>query len=177
MAKKLTKDVDGDGRPEQYGFYLDPQPWPLYWVIRSYGGELFDPATKKATLLDPRTVKALQFVADLIQKWVVQPVVAPGEFYQVFANRQVAMIHGLNDDAFGWDEAIGDKFAWGIAPSPKGPVKRAQFVGGSALAIPKGAKYSDIAYELIRYTLSNAEWQPLAGRIVSRYVARESFHP
>lgn len=179
MAKKLTKDTDGDGKIDQYGVAFQTNaPQVIYWIVRSFGGGYFDSTTNEAILDDPATIRAFQFIADLIHKWKVHPTIGPQvQWYQLFANETVAMVFGLNDDAFGYNTAIGDKFQWGVAPSPRGPQRRAQFVGGSAFAIPKGAKYPDIAYEVTRYTLSNPEVQPLAGRIVSRYVARKSFHP
>jgi multiple sugar transport system substrate-binding protein len=176
-AKKLTKDINGDGKIDEYGVQMPTGGWNTYWVIRSFGGDLFNQNTKKATLTNPNTVKALQFIADCAFKWKVHPVLSATDAQRAFVSGKVGMQFSLNDEAFGIDKVVGDNFKWGVAPSPKGPVRRAQFVGGSALAIPKGAKNADIAYELIRYMLSNPECLPTNGRVGSQIVLRKSFYP
>jgi len=178
-AKKLTRDINGDGKIDEYGVQMPSGGWNTYWVIKSFGGELFDKKAKKATLTNPKTVQALQFIADCRFKWKVDPspVLSATDLERAFVSGKVAMQFNLNDEAFGIDQVVGDKFKWGVCPNPKGPVRRAQFVGGSALAIPKGAKNADIAYELIRYMLSNPEVIPTNGRVGSQFVSRKSFYP
>jgi len=68
-------------------------------------------------------------------------------------------------------------FNWGVANVPIGPAGRYQYVGGSAMAIPKGAEHPEISYELIRFLLSNPETLPTISSTRSTYVARMSFFP
>lgn len=96
-----------------------------------------------------------------------------GEF--VFASGCVAMHRVLNDVAFRMDEAIEDRFDWGVYPMPTGPEGRIAFAGNSGWFILTGSRYPDMAYELIRYGLSNPDLLPTMGVMGSMIVVRKSF--
>jgi multiple sugar transport system substrate-binding protein len=56
-AKRLTRDVNGDGKPEVYGYSTWNWNWPPNWLswMASNGGELVDPVKKldSSTNLQP----------------------------------------------------------------------------------------------------------------------------
>jgi len=59
------------------------------------------------------------------------PVTAdPTEVSKSFAQRRVAILFALNDEAFGLDDFVGDKFNWGVVQVPIGPAGRCQSVAG-----------------------------------------------
>jgi len=73
FGKKLTKDIDGDGRIDQYGLvwnYTEP-----FWFIPffgGYGGEVFN--DKNQPQLDSEAaVKAFQLISDLRNKYKIIP--------------------------------------------------------------------------------------------------------
>ncbi|UCF18807.1 MAG: sugar ABC transporter substrate-binding protein [Gemmatimonadota bacterium] len=76
-ARRLTRDTDGDGRPESFGtqvrrvFYLW-QPW--VWAA---GGDVLSPDGRRATgyLNSPETERAIRFLTDLITVHRVVPSV------------------------------------------------------------------------------------------------------
>jgi ABC-type glycerol-3-phosphate transport system substrate-binding protein len=92
-----------------------------------------------------------------------------------FASGKIAMHWGLNDIAFRLNEAIQGKFKWTVAPTPTGPAGRYQFSGGSAWAIPSTSTQKDLAFELIRYVLSNPEILPTTATMGGALVANKEF--
>jgi len=59
-AKKLTKDTNGDGKLDQFG-YAFPW-WPL--LLEMYNAKIWDLATNKCTLNSPEGIKAITQVVD-----------------------------------------------------------------------------------------------------------------
>jgi hypothetical protein len=58
---------------------------------------------------------------------------------------------------------------------PTGPGGRFAFGGNSGWFIPTGSRYPDMAYEMMRYILSNPELLPTTGTLGSSFVGRKSF--
>jgi len=96
VAGKLTKDTDGDGRPDQYGLLLSlgKGEWNVFvWLpfIFSAGGEIIQ--DNKPNLVNDGTIKTLQFANDLVNKDQVAILSAPERGYELdnFINGKVAM--------------------------------------------------------------------------------------
>lgn len=75
-AQKLTKDENGDGTPETWGIQLSAN-WTTgfeYWVAAA-GGQLISEDGKQFTgyMDSPETVRAVQFFADMYNKYKVAP--------------------------------------------------------------------------------------------------------
>jgi multiple sugar transport system substrate-binding protein len=179
-AKKLTKDTDGDGQVDQWGISnlasVGSGPGSLYWIVKSFGGDYWNEEITESRMNEEGTCAAMQFLGDLIWEHQVMPtadaVAATGFGPELlFANGKVAMHYALNDTASRFAELIGDDFNWTVAPTPTGPAGRFQFVGGSAFAIPSTATQPQLAYELIRYTVSNPEVLPRTADMGSAYTS------
>ena len=164
LALKLTHDVD-DPQKATWGLgQVGTTTWSAghYWIVKSFGGDYWTPDLTKSMMADPKTVQAFQFIRDLEWKYKVQPSAAMVQglgmdMESAFVSGKIAMHYGLNDLSFRFGEAIGDKFKWTVAPTPTGPAGRFQFSGGSAWCIPATCTQKDLAYELIRYVLSDPE--------------------
>ena len=95
VAQRLTQDRNGDGRIDQRGLWLSlgKGEWNVFvWLpfVLSAGGELVQ--NGKPTLVNPGTMQALQFGADLVRQGVA--VLSPPERgYETdsFINGEVAM--------------------------------------------------------------------------------------
>ena len=72
-AKRLTKDINGDGIPDQYGFYNDNNHWNRYSAfIWMRGGEFYSADWKRCTFDDPKVIASFQWLADLsLKEWVM----------------------------------------------------------------------------------------------------------
>ncbi len=101
IAKRLTHDFDGDGRPDQYGTAFTN--YYFYWIpwVWTGGGDVLSKDGVRATgyLNSPATETTLQFPIDLRSKYHVAPDVGTwvqaektGMNYQLFANGKIAMI-------------------------------------------------------------------------------------
>ncbi len=73
-AQALTKDTDGDGRPDQYGAGIEPSLIRAAPFIWQNGGELVDtPMARQLTIDTPAALAALQWLVDLQVKHHVVP--------------------------------------------------------------------------------------------------------
>jgi ABC-type sugar transport system permease subunit/ABC-type glycerol-3-phosphate transport system substrate-binding protein len=100
LAKKLTRDVDGDGKIDIYGTSFDNRYF--YWIpwVWSAGGDVVSPDGNQATgyLNSPRTEEALKFLIDLRTLHHVAPETGTwiqtertGAQSQLFAAGKIAM--------------------------------------------------------------------------------------
>lgn len=176
-AIAATGEVDGQ---KTWGVALSLGADHIWRFAKSFGGEFFSQDLTESLLNDPKTIEAAQWAWDLRWKHNAMPTPedeqamgVTGEF--TFISGRVAMRRGLNDVAFRYDEAIGDSFPWGVYPMPTGPGGNYSFGGNSGWFIPTGSRYPDMAYELIRYVLSNPELLPTTAVMGSAFVGRKSF--
>ncbi|PYI56911.1 ABC transporter substrate-binding protein [Paenibacillus flagellatus] len=91
-AKKLTKDTDGDGKPDLFGFQTASsiaQGW-MPW-IKSSGGSALDPGMTKAAFNDPKTIEGLTRWADTIWKDNISPTRDMQTNQNFFQNEKTAM--------------------------------------------------------------------------------------
>lgn len=73
-AKKLTRDFNGDGRIDQFGYEINGH-WmysllPYVWI---FGTDIIDPQMRRCTLNNPQGVAAMQWLRDLRYKHHVAP--------------------------------------------------------------------------------------------------------
>ena len=182
LALKMTHDVD-DPQKATWGLaQVGTTTWSAghYWIVKSFGGDYRTPDLTKSMMADPKTVQAFQFIRDLEWKYKVQPSAAMiqglgMDAESAFVSGKIAMQYGLNDLSFRYGEAIGDKFKWTVAPTPTGPAGRFQFSGGSAWCIPATCTQKDLAYELIRYVLSDPELLPTTATMGGALVSNMEF--
>jgi len=171
VGKKLTKGN------KQFGLNLgnEANVGYQYWIIRSFGGDWFNKELTESKFNLPETIAAYQWISDLRWKHKVAPMpeVTQGR-PQPFVDGVVAIDFNLGAPQFG--DLLEDKFDWTIAPTPRGESGRFQFVGGSALSIPQKATHKHIAFELIRYMLSNPENLEIIGGMGRMFVSRMSMY-
>ena|GEM_PF-540491 len=73
-GKRLTKDFDGDGISDQYGFYTNNNHWNRYpaWIWMT-GGEFMTADWKKSTFDSPKVVEGIKWLASLALTEGIQP--------------------------------------------------------------------------------------------------------
>lgn len=102
LAKKLTKDKDGDGKIDQYGFMvpfgrLEWTVWTWEVFLWSAGGELLTEDQSKPIFASEAGIKALQYWVDLVYKDKVAKLSEANAGYKLddfFAGRVAMMING-----------------------------------------------------------------------------------
>ncbi|MCP4726029.1 MAG: extracellular solute-binding protein [bacterium] len=159
IAKKLTKDSDGDGRIDQWGtmfrnqFYLW-EPW--VWMTR--GDYLNTEGTSaKGFFNSPETERALQFLVDLRVEHGVSPSVqsmsTSGGAVELFLSGRIAMsISGH----WRWASLLkyvesGDMDIGVIhLPYPEDG-ERVNIIFATGWCVPKNARYPDLSIKLAAF--------------------------
>jgi multiple sugar transport system substrate-binding protein len=73
-AKKLTRDTDGDGVPNDWGFFTDNNHWNRYpaWIWQR-GGEFVTSDLSRVTFDDPNVIAGIRWLAGLGLKERIMP--------------------------------------------------------------------------------------------------------
>lgn len=145
VAKATTKPGVFGFAPNSSYFYY----WP--WIFQA-GGDYYDTETGKVGFGSDATIHAVQFLSDLIHVDHSAPVPVAGADYEgpqkLFTSGRAAMIITGPWD-IGPIRTGNPDLDWAVAPSLK-DARQATVQGGVALAIPKGAKYPDMAWDLAK---------------------------
>ena len=133
-AKRLTRDLDGDGRPDKWGFnFHGDTPWHVYAFIYQNGDDIYG-KDGRSRLDSPAAIEAVQFVADLFHKHKVAPANAHERAAKLFTAGNLAMFQ--RSSAF-IEEAVkqlGKRFEYRVAYLPKGKVYAVPDGGGGLAA-------------------------------------------
>lgn len=171
MAEQLTR-VTGDhidqlGYSPFWGFAQTASMLTSGWV---FGGEFYDSETNKVTANHPKNVAALEWMVSYNTKYGAKRLAA----FLADASRreQHPFYQGrLAMGAFGsWAVLDLKRYApnvqYGIAMLPTGPdgaPPHASWVSGWTVAIPKGAKHKEAAFEFIKWLTTSDEATTIEG--------------
>ncbi|RIK36594.1 MAG: hypothetical protein DCC55_26860 [Chloroflexi bacterium] len=181
IAQALTKEEGG--RPVQWGVGGLPTTWSggAYFIVKTFGGDYWNEEITASRFNDEATIAAFQFLADLMWQHGVMPSadllggLGMGAGL-AFSSGLTAMHYTLNDEAFVLAETIEGKFNWGFAPTPQGEGGQYYFTGGSAFSVPSTSTQPEMAYELMRYTLTNPETLPISGQMGSQFTGNMNYY-
>lgn len=155
IALDLTQDTDGDGRIDVYGLQL-PASWTTgfeYWVAAAGGSLISKDGKQFVGYMDsPETIRAVQFYADLYNKYRVAPPPADlnawGGGNTEFASGKAAMY------LFGrWPQAgflENPNIDLGVAPPPQ-DAKRANVLFWGGFGIASTSRYPSQSYTFLTY--------------------------
>lgn len=155
-AKQLTKDLDGNGEIDQYGYIGFPgwQAAQHMWVWQN-GGSIFNEDLTECTINTPEAVEAFQFFyIDLIQKYRISPPrqsMTGGVAIDEFMGGRVAMLLGIRQFVPKLRQTKG--FEWGVAPMPRGRYKVAAS-GTAGYAISPQTKHLPLAWKFLKFLVS-----------------------
>ena len=175
-ARKLTRDVDGDGRIDQWGFnFHGDTPWHLYAFIYQNGGDIYG-KDGKSQLDSAAAVQALQWVADLYHKHRVAPVNAHEGATKLFTAGNLAMFQRSSAFIEGATRQIGKRFEYRVAYLPKGKVYAAPDGGGGLGAFRSTPEREKVALTFLKWMTSTkgiARFSRDTGYITFRKSSRE----
>ena len=162
-AKKLTKDTNGDGKTDQYGFIFDQWDMEVGWseALWSYGGDIISPDHTKTLIGEPKARQAWQLLNDMVfvDKSVPDANTIGqygGDLFQAGVAAMTPMGHwavpGYNTAGFKFD----------VVPMPKGPAGPATSVNSAGFVVAKASKNPDAAFAFIQFAISKAGQTRLA---------------
>ena len=123
MAKKLTTDTAGAGKPSQWGWLnAGYDGWSLIGHFIAFGGEEVSPTfgATKALLDQPKQGAAMTWLYNTLHQWKVCPLPSGEDYSKIFISGAAAMQNG-GLWMSGNDAAIGSRFTQVAAPMPEGP--------------------------------------------------------
>ncbi|MBC7093647.1 sugar ABC transporter substrate-binding protein [Candidatus Bipolaricaulota bacterium] len=167
-AKKLTRDTNGDGIIDQWGFdypvarFCTVAPEYLRAVLRSYGADILSSDMKECTIDTPEAIEAIRFYTDLVTKHkVVSPEVisySDDDDWRAFGAKLTAMAMVGPWALSSYDRLYPD-LNYGVAPIPSntpgvpGPFGLIHM----GWMVSKHTKVKEDCYNVIRFTVARPE--------------------
>lgn len=158
-AKDLTRDLDGDGRIDQYGCILELWLTAFEPFVWCWGGEILNQDNTRSALHGPRVLEAAQFIYNM--KFIDKSTAVTAEMEGFSQEAQI--LTGRLGMAVGGSyiiqtlDAVHGGMRWGVAPIPYGPygdrATRATFDGISIYSKITREK-KGLAWEFIKFVLS-----------------------
>jgi len=166
--QKLTRDVDGDGKIDRYGYGAPGGAWLCHiapsWMFifdKDAGYWKVSPdATRKVAFNTSKVKEGFKYFVELTTKYKVTPPpeawISAGwqEAIRAFDMGITSTYHHLN--WLGWQM---EKVNWGIVPQPKGPdgVTTWSELSNYSMMITKGSEHKEEAWKFINFLASNDE--------------------
>lgn len=164
-AKRLTRDTDGDGRIDQWGFSIPASknpglPLRIIPVVWSFGADFLTPDGRRSALDTKEFSEAFTYIVELATVHKVVPpgvtTFGPGDVRTQMASRRVAMKMGS-----GWSYPIINDLNPGLraaetleaAPVPLGR-KEVTAAWLSGWIMSPHTKYPDAAWKFIKFLSS-----------------------
>ena len=162
-AKQLTKDTNGDGKTDQYGFIFDQWDMEPGWseAIWSYGGDIVSADRTKTLIGEPKARQAWQLLNDMVfVDKSVPDANTIGQFGGDLFQAGVAAMTPIGHWAVPGYNTAG--FKYDVAPMPKGPAGQATSVNSAGFVVSKASKNPDAAFAFIQFAISKAGQTRLA---------------
>lgn len=170
IARVLTKDLDGDGRIDQYGVGITPNLFRLAPFIWQNGGELVDDYERpsRLTLDSPETQNAFQWFVDL---QVIEHVV-PDAREESAESGESRFLNGILPMYFNSRRGVPayrtiTDFQWDVAPLPRN-LHPAGILHSDAYCLSAAAENKEAAWRFIEFSNSQTGQEIIAksGRTV-----------
>ncbi|MEW6071154.1 MAG: extracellular solute-binding protein [Planctomycetota bacterium] len=151
LARRATRDLDGDGRADQHGISLTQWLQAVVPWVWQNGGDLLDPAGERSRMAEPEFVDAMRFLRRLLHEERV------ASFDASFANQLSQGLFQAGRAAFygpvGYWETFRfkhiDSFRWDVAPLPRGRTA-ATAVAMTVYVVPRTAREPELGYQFVR---------------------------
>ncbi|MEM1485986.1 sugar ABC transporter substrate-binding protein [Oscillospiraceae bacterium PP1C4] len=146
-CEKLTRDTNGDGKTDVYGFGMrgakgGQEPWGSF--VQARGGNFQD-------FTSPEAVQGMQDFIDLYTKGYVPPTATADGFNEIISNFKsgmTAMTVHHTGSSVGMEETLGDDVSAFVFPGDKGQWTS---MGDTENVIFESCKNKDAAFEWLSY--------------------------
>jgi len=174
IAIELTRDLDGDGRIDQFGCNIGLDLVGVQPLVWSYGGRLLTPDKQRFAMNSPEATAAIQYLYDL--KFTYHAIPHYGELTGMWPETQlltgrVAMLPAAAYAMTIMRDVEGMR--WDLVHMPSGPAGKATRVSWDGLAIYSGSQHKEAAWRFIKTVLSD-EGQRTVGRLQRALPVRRS---
>jgi len=153
LALKLTKDTNGDGNADQWGYWVKgryTQTWPF---VYNNGTQMVSDDFKTCLLAEGKAKEAMKFLADLVIKDKVSPTPAQTKgVSDFFATGTIAMVTEGSWRIDTYRKGLKDPF--GLTFIPLGPGSGGKYVSfgwPDSYSISAFTKHPDAAWAWIEY--------------------------
>lgn len=172
VAKKLTRDTNGDGLPDVYGFGIRGGRGGHDWwgtFVLSSGAQFFD-ASGNSGLTTAEAIAANQWFIDMYRVHKVSPPTTPTDgFAEIIANmksgRTATTIHHLGSSV-DLDKSLGDKLS--AFPVPRGTKGAWTSFGDEENGLLAASKVKGAGFKWMSFLATaenNALWQKSSGQV------------
>ncbi len=173
-ARRLTKDTDGDGRPDQWGFVFTNQRSNWITFSTQFGGSILTPDGKSGALESSQNIQASQLMQDLIYKYKVAPKPEGVDAWLAFRQGKVGMaMEGIYMLA-SLQQQSGLQFAG--APAPQFGPQPGVWGGSHLLCQPAGItpERSQAAWRFMRFLSDHSLTWGQGGQVPARLAVERS---
>jgi len=175
IAKMLTRDRDGDGIVDVWGFTKTMRTNRIYYWLKAAGAEFYGNEERTVSALDsPQAIQALEYLQSL--RWDAQVIPPPGVSPN-WRQGQAAMYEDgswalVNALGLGGDGRPKVSFDWNVMPMPIGPSgQRATMATIDGYAINKNTQHLEEAFQLLLFLAG-----PEANAIKAKYLGLQPAH-
>jgi multiple sugar transport system substrate-binding protein len=173
-AKRLTKDKDGDGKIDQWGFSFTWLHSNSYLFLNQFDTGLLTKDQKRSALASPQALQALDLMEEMIHKHKIAPTPEGNDAWMGFQTGKVAMaLEGVYMKT-GLDKQKDLDYA-GVAVPQFGP-KQAVWAGSHMMSMPRklSPRRQEAAWTFIKYLSDNSLTWAEGGQIPVRKQLLES---
>lgn len=182
MARRLTLDSDGDGKPDQVGFFVPVFPssgplsgwmvWQWYPFLFQAGGNTINSEQTSVRFNEKAGVLALSLWKGIYDDLHLKTFTI--DYEVAFASGRLAMTLDGPWNIPRWEQ-LG-RLDWYVAPLPRGPANGATVVGGEYLALFKQSRNPHAAWEFMKWMLRpdvQAMWSMRSGYLPVRHAVHD----
>lgn len=175
-AQALTKDKDGTGKVNQWGFALNNIVWVWAGFVWGNGGEILSTDRTRCHFTDPATVEALQFYFDLQNKHEVSP--PPGALPDQGWSGDWMVTQATAMGLFGpWFRptlvTMENPFNWDVAHPPRSPKtgERGSVVYTDMWGLYSETKVGEATWEYAKFLTGQKGQEMWTGLIGARSIS------
>jgi len=151
VGTQLTLDADGNGQPEQWGFYTETTDMENYWseLVWQNGGEIISDDRMQTLLGSDEAVGGLQFLQDLIWTHKIMP---PADIVLQIGDAFEQGLAAMESNG-SWlvPTHLNAGIDLGIAPLPAGPAGQATSVNPTGAVVSASSKNPEAAWAFVSW--------------------------
>jgi len=171
---KMTKDTDGDGNIDQWGYVFTWFYTNMFTFMKQWDGAFFSPELGTCVMNRKENVEALRFGADLVYKYKVSP--SPENFDSWIGFRQGKVGIAFEGIYMLEDLKKQKDLDWGAAPLPLLGKKNAAWADSHVICLRKDLKGKKLegAWEFAKYLSDNSLVWSAGGQVPVRHSLRNT---